>query len=117
MLHTASYFYPNHHIGKLYSVSRSNPNQFVNIPKISILVPRYQTLANYKETGNKEVYIRSYGNQLRQNWLEVKQWLNSLEPQTDITICCWEKPRSFCHRQLIYKLVAKHRPDCLGILN
>lgn len=62
------------------------------------------------------VHVQGYYEILHENWPQIKAWLDSLKADEDITLLCycpeWKQgKRKFCHRQIIYKLIWKHRPD------
>lgn len=115
MLYFASYFHANHQHGLKLSISRSIPKDFKTDGRLEFLIPNSELLAAWKEKRVGEAaYTQRYREQLKQSWTEVRNWLNSLDSQFNETLLCWEKPNAFCHRNLVAKLVQKHRPDCYG---
>ena len=115
MLYTASYQEPAYHHGLLLSVSRSIPKGFKTDGKLEFLIPCADLLVEYQATRLDEAeYIQCYREQIKQSWLEVKAWLDNLDPEQNQTLLCWEPKGKFCHRNLVAKLVQKYRPDCFG---
>ncbi len=115
MLYTASYFEPQHHHGLKIAISRTVPRGFKVDGSLPLLAPSSDLLNDWKmqkidETG----YIQRYREQIKDNWGEVKVWLDGLNPKQHLSLLCYEKKGSFCHRALIAKLVNKYRPDCFG---
>lgn len=115
MLYTASYFEPQHHYGRLLSISRSIPQGFKVSNNLKFLIPRAELLTEWETKKIDEAeYRKRYRMQIKESWGEVKAWLNSLDPKQDLTLLCWEVKGTFCHRNLIALLVQKHRTDCYG---
>lgn len=115
MLYTASYLESTHHQGLLLSISRSVPKGFKIDGKLEFLIPSAELLLDWKASRlNEAEYSQRYREQIKQAWQEVKEWLDNLAPKPDQTLLCWEAKGKFCHRNLIAKLVQKHRPDCFG---
>jgi uncharacterized protein (DUF488 family) len=64
------------------------------------LAPWFQTLMKYKETGDREAYIKEY----------TEGVLNKLNPLTvynelgkDAILLCYEGSEGFCHRHIVAK--------------
>ena len=115
MIYTASYFQkPNHH-GQLISISMSEPKGVKIDGKLSVFAPNRDLLNDYKKGKiDEQGYIERYREQLRKSLDQIMTWLDGLDPEEDLTLCCWEKAGEFCHRNLVIKFVEKYRPDCLG---
>ncbi len=112
MLYTASYFEPKHHHGRLLSISRSVPKSFKVDGKLEFLAPNAQLLKDWKAKSIDEAeYCQRYRLQLKESWQQVSSWLKSLNVNTTATLLCYERQGAFCHRNLVAKLVAKHRSD------
>lgn len=115
MLYTASYFEPVHHHGRLLSISRSIPKGFRVDDKLEFLAPNAQLLKDWKDKSiDEDVYCQRYRLQLKESWQQVSDWLNSLNTNTTATLLCYERSGAFCHRNLVAKLVSKHRRDVFG---
>lgn len=115
MLYTASYFEPKNHHGVLLSISRSVPKSFKVDDKLEFLAPNAQLLKDWKEKNIDEAtYCERYRLQLKESWQQVSCWLASLNKNTTATLLCYEPLGVFCHRNLIAKLVKKHRPEVFG---
>lgn len=112
MLYTASYFEPEHHHGRLLSISRSVPKGSKVDDKLDFLAPNTQLLNDWKAKSIDEAaYCERYRAQLKDSWQQVSDWLAGLDASTTATLLCYEPSGAFCHRNLVAKLVAKHRPD------
>jgi len=74
-------------------------------------VPPWDAVKAYKngQIGEAEFTAR-YREHLKQNWREVRRWLDSLSPRDELYLCCWEDS-GFCHRILVAKLIQHFRPD------
>jgi len=114
MLYTASYFEPENHHGQLISASRSRPKSITVASSLKFLAPSAALLKDWKIGITEDTYTDRYRSEIRDNWTEVKDWLDTLDPQVDATLCCWEKAGDFCHRNMIAKLVSHYRSDCFG---
>ncbi len=115
MLYTASYFEPQHHHGLKIAISRTVPRGFKVDGSLLFLAPNSDLLNDWKAQKIDEAgYIQQYREQIKDNWGEVKAWLDKLNAKQQLTLLCYEKKDSFCHRALIAKLVKKYRPDCFG---
>jgi len=116
MLYTASYFEPQHHHGLKIAISRTVPRGFKVDGSLLFLAPNSDLLNDWKVQKIDEAgYIQQYREQIKENWGEVKAWLDKLNAKQQLTLlCCCETAGSFCHRALIAKLVKKYRPNCFG---
>lgn len=115
MIYTASYFQPDNHHGQVISISLSAPRNVKKHGEIKMFAPNRELLNDYKaKRVDDEGYVARYREQLRPIWPQIKEWLDSLNPDEDMTLCCWEKAGEFCHRNLVIKFIETYRPDCLG---
>lgn len=115
MLYTASYFERVHHHGRLIAISRSIPKNFKTDGKLDFLVPNAQLLDEWKTKSiDEDQYCQRYRLQIKESWQQVSDWLNSLDTKTNHTLLCWEAKGAFCHRNLVAKLVQKHRSGVFG---
>lgn len=81
-------------------------------PLLDFLAPTWEMVKRYKYADHdREVYIEAYRNLMVRRWAKVKMWLDSLDPNEDITILCYCREGAFCHRKLIASMIRKHRPD------
>lgn len=76
-----------------------------------------QTVAPYSwmlsDKVSRDEYIEAYFNQVLRN-VDIGQFVGQLEKASkgkDIALCCYEKPKDFCHRHLL----AKWLEEKLGI--
>lgn len=114
-IYTASYFEPGNHHGQLIAISHTIPKGFKLEKQLKFLVPNPDLLGDWQQgLMTKDEYVQRYRAQITASWREVKQWLDSLRPKLDMTLLCWEKQGEFCHRNLVAKLIQKHRPDVWG---
>ena len=67
------------------------------------LCPSKGALALYRETQDEFAMKRHfYEETLSQlNAREIAEYLQSLNPEGDIVLICYEKPGDFCHRHLV----------------
>lgn len=110
MIYTASYFHPEHHHGKLVSVSRSNPKEFVRIPRLDFFAPSKDLLSWWKKSsqadGDWEDYQSAFFDELDANFQQIDDWIEKAPVQHDITLLCWEHPGDRCHRNDVGQLIA-----------
>ena len=114
IIYTASYFCPEHHHGKLISISRSNPRAFVSIPRLMPFVPSKRLLDWWKKSSQiQDEYRSKFADELAANNDKISRWLTQSH-RHDITLLCWEKPGNFCHRQIVGELIRSRLPDYWG---
>ena len=119
MIYTGSLFEKERWIGKPRSISQSQPKG-KKVKEIPILAPSKDLIFNFwnksaKDESAWEDYKSLYKEELKGKWSGVVKWLDSLTPQENLTLLCWEKDsdKEFrCHRQLVNKIIEKFRPDC-----
>jgi uncharacterized protein YeaO (DUF488 family) len=114
-IYAASYFEPSNHHGKLVGISRTTPKGFVVQERLSLLVPSKELLADWKAGALDEAqYTARYRTELQSKFPKIRYWLDAVDPAEDVTLLCWERAGEFCHRNLVLKLVERHRPECYG---
>lgn len=115
MLYIASYLEPAHHHGRLLSICTSVLENFKTDGKLEFLIPSTDLLigCEIKQIDRAE-YTKYYREQIKQQWQEVKRWLDSLDSKSHSTLLCCQPQGTFCHKSLVAKLVQKYRPDCFG---
>jgi uncharacterized protein YeaO (DUF488 family) len=115
MIYTASYFEPHHHHGELISISRSNPKNVQVVTQLPFLAPSSELLQDWKRGNVDEAdYTARFREEIKDRWPTVHQWMESLKPDEDSTLLCWERAGEFCHRNLVLQMLLKYRPDCVG---
>ena len=115
MIYAASFFEPTNHHGELIGISRSLPQSFQGIRSLSFLAPSKELLSDWKHSQMDEAdYTNRFRAELGKRWSQIQPWLQSLQPQKDATLLCWERAGEFCHRNLVVQMLTKHRPDCIG---
>lgn len=115
MIYTASYFWENQHHGKLISISSTVPQGFKVDGQLGFFIPSEYLINRWKKKLiDREEYTSLYRQQCKEQLGHIKLWLNTLKPEEDQTLLCYELPNDFCHRNLAIKLVQHHRPDCYG---
>lgn len=97
--------------GKVYSLALGYPNNLGVRNRVSCLAPTWKLVRAYKKRQIDEAeYTAQYRLLIKRRWSAVKRWLDSLDANCDMYLCCWERT-GFCHRFLVAKLIAKYRPD------
>jgi hypothetical protein len=116
MIYTASFFRKDHWHGTPISISLYAPKWYQG-DQLLILAPSKKLLNDWKRGMSEDNYTERFRNELMliSKWSLVRNWLDNLNPTIDLTLLCYEKPGEFCHRNLIFKMVERHRPDCLGL--
>lgn len=98
-----------YHVGTVYATTMQPIGK---LPLVECLRPTRELVYGVKyqdRTGGW--YEDGYRRLLAARWPAVTAWLASLSPDTHLTLVCFCKSGTFCHRSLIAKLLAKHRPD------
>lgn len=113
MIYTASYFDKNSHRGDLVSISLSLPSGVERHRDIAFDLHQFKPTRDMLKIPEAE-YIPKFWTLMEQRRRLVEDWLGVIRPEVDMTLLCWEPPGKFCHRNLVLKIVAKYRPDCLG---
>ena len=82
------------------------------------LAPKYDAFKKYKETSNKEEFIKSYNEQVLAYLTPatIRDTLYNLIGQSqfacDIALVCYEKPTDFCHRHLVSEWFNRYGIKC-----
>jgi len=99
-------------IGKVWSIANSRPRGVRGVSgTIKCLVPDWKLVTAYRNREiDEETFTEQYRALLTRRWPEVKRWMNGLSGTDELYLCCWEES-GFCHRQLVAKMLRKHRPD------
>jgi len=99
-------------IGPVFSIANSYPRNVGKVHgKVKCLVPPWDAVKAYKNGQiDQEEFTACYREHIQKSWREVKKWLDSLSPRDEFYLCCWET-ESFCHRNLVAKLIRHFRPD------
>jgi hypothetical protein len=94
-----------------YSIANSAPALFKSIPTISLFVPAFSIVADYK---NKRItweqYTDIYLNGLRSRYAELVVLLKTLSEKqtTNMEFCCWENIQfEHCHRAIVADIINK----------
>jgi len=96
MLYTGSYFEPQHHHGLKIAISRTIPRGFKVDGSLPFLAPKSDLLNDWKAQKINEIeYIQRYREQIKNDWHEVKLWLEALNSKQRLTLLCWEKNIAF----------------------
>lgn len=80
------------------------------------LAPKYNTLMNYKRTGDVNTYKREYKDlvlsALDANSV-IKELKSLITHKTDsVALVCYEKPADFCHRHLVAEWLQENGFEC-----
>ena len=71
---------------------------------------RYQPIS-------EDEYTRRYAALLKARGEQVRAFIDSLDLNKDITICCFCPPQTFCHRRLLARWFKSYRPELVIELN
>jgi uncharacterized protein YeaO (DUF488 family) len=85
----------------ILSIANKSPHPSLN--QYQKLVPPWYVVKAYKESGNREQYIKDY-NRLILSHLDPKQVVEDLKrlaQYQDVALVCYEKSDDFCHRHLV----------------
>lgn len=82
------------------------------LPLVECLRPTQEMVYGVKYRGwSDKRYETVYRALLRSRWPDVRTWLDTLRPEEDVTLLCYCRPGVYCHRHLIARMLARHRPD------
>jgi uncharacterized protein YeaO (DUF488 family) len=75
------------------------------------LAPTKELRDGHKYHGQSEQWYRDgYRALMQERWVDVKGWLDSLQPDVDLTLLCYCSEGKFCHRRIIAAMVKHYRP-------
>jgi len=102
--------------GRHFSIALSQPKG-CNYQQLTFLAPTPEMLKEWKAKKDVVTYTHRYNAHLTANKAQVLEWMKGL--QGDEVLLCWEpyvaansdRERQFCHRLILGRLIAKHRPD------
>lgn len=83
------------------------PPVFFKGPNFIIVAPTKDILFEYKNIGDKSLYIKRYNDEVLSIFKNAEQWkifidrLESISHGKDVALLCYEKPGDFCHRHLL----------------
>ena len=115
-LYTASFYQPEHWVGRRYRVSRGHPRgrkpEWETLP---LLYPERQLLRAYRAGEiNFEALSRQYrGNldDLLAKEGDLKRWLEEELPHLDeVTLLCFEAAGEDCHRRVLARWLEEVQP-------
>jgi len=94
-------------IGKIYSISLSNPKGFEELEKVRCFCPNWKILTQYKEDKDWDKYTNDFIELVKENRKEIRQWIESLD-NGDYYLCCWENTvnGAKCHRKILFELLS-----------
>lgn len=99
-IHLACYFRPEHHVGRVLSISNSQPKG-MDHPKFAAFIPEWADVRALKAGEmDTETFIRNYWSMLHEVWREKERDITD-SLRAGYTCCCWEKPGQFCHRRVL----------------
>jgi hypothetical protein len=122
LLYTASFYTPEHWIGRLYRVSRSHPRgtkaQWETLP---FFYPKRDLLRAYRGGGMDFAgFELEYTQGLTRAYYEVSQlreWLRAVPSLGDFTLLCFERFGEPCHRLALARWLLERVPSLeLGAL-
>ena len=102
---------PNYSI---YSIALSCPSltklqNIKQMPRLDFFCPTYDMLVRYKKDQDWKSYTSDYHKLLKKRRTELKEWLESLNPDHVYLLCCWEDTSfgAHCHREILWKVLSK----------
>ncbi len=119
MLYTASFYDPDHWVGQPYRVSRAHPRgrrtQWETAP---FLYPSRELLRAYQSTALDfnalaEAYQREL-DALYQRSTEFQEWVDGLPIVGDLTLLCFERGTTPCHRRVAAQWLLDKAPGLVG---
>lgn len=94
-----------------YSIANSAPALFKSLPVISLFIPAFSIVTDYKNNRMTwERYTDIYVNNLRARYDDVVVLLKTLSArqQCNMEFCCWEnKYMEHCHRTIVADIINK----------
>ncbi len=98
-----------YHVGTVYATTMK---PIGGLPLIECLRPTKALVYSIKYGGRSdEWYEDGYRRLLAARWPAVKAWLASLKADEHATLVCYCPQGAYCHRHLIARMLALHRPD------
>lgn len=84
-----------------------------SLPRLDFLAPTWDLVMGYKRGRTWEEYTTGYRALLAQRWAAVRSWLDGLDTSKDYTLLCYCSltPGKHCHRELLARMLERHRPD------
>lgn len=91
---------------------------------VSLFTPPKEIVYGYKAYAKDErfvgkyppvsdkAYTEVYLNQLEQHKEQIAQWLNTWKT-SEVTLCCYCRSGTFCHRYLLFSWLKRTFPDLL----
>ncbi len=102
MIYFGSYFNKNQHIGKVLSISVTQPG---NYEEFYELFPSIKLLYQYKDGNLKwQEYKKLYREILENRKENIIDILSNREEE-NLTFCCWEKYPYRCHRIIAFEFL------------
>ena len=117
--------------GEKYSVARWQPKGF-KYPVLEFLdaTDENGSALHFSMFDNPlRGYEKSWEKKIKKNWKVIKRWIDDIEEDENIVLCCWcpftassqEQIKKFgsfaCHTGLIGKLIKEERPEIRIILD
>lgn len=102
MIYFGSYFNQKQHIGKVMSISVTQPGSY---EEFIDLFPPVELLYKYK---NGDINWNEYKKEYRcvlESRREIIIDILSNREDNDITFCCWEKEPYRCHRIVVFEFL------------
>ena len=116
MIYTSYFAKLNKLPDSLYSVSISltQPKGLNNLMRLTLFMPTWDILNEFKKTGDTEKYTQEFCEQILNDnsQKEVVEYLYSLSKGKDIVLLCYESPEKFCHRHLVAEWLRKGGYEC-----
>ena len=115
MLYTASFYDPQHWVGKPYRVSRAHPRgRRVEWESLSFLYPPLELLRAYHDgqvdfDALSVAYRRNLDEKLLVDY-RLRKWLEQLPWLGDATLLCFERGEDLCHRRVTAQWLWERTP-------
>jgi len=108
--------------GRRFSIALSQPKGH-DYQQLTFLAPTAEMLKEWNAKHDIVRYTHRYNALLTANKAQVLEWIKGL--QGDEVLLCWEsyiktnseRERHFCHRLILGRLIAKHRPDLTVVVD
>lgn len=114
-MYTASFYAPEHWVGRCYRVSRGHPRgQQPRWETLPFAYPPRELLQSYR---GKEMdfahFVREYRRALDANYrhlAEFRQWAGELSAKGHVTLLCFERESLPCHRRELVRWLLERVP-------